>query len=75
MPLFIFVTFKMFVIVITDTSEDVCCSIRNVKLIQKNILVHALSIDNACNRRLFSFASSIISSAIKRVCRLSFLFF
>ena len=41
---------------VTVTSEDVCCNIRNVKLIF-SFLNHALSIYNICSRSLFSVPS------------------
>ena len=49
------------VIVITVTSEDVCCNIRNVKLTVSFLdYADALSIFfNVCNRCLFSFPSEI----------------
>ena len=41
------------------TSEDVCCNIRNVKLIQLSLLDHSLSICNVCNCCLLSFPFEI----------------
>jgi len=56
---FNFLNIYVFVIVVIVTSEDVCYSIRNVKLIQLRFLDHALSICNVCNRCLLSFPFEI----------------